>query len=458
VNQSRTDKFPVFRLNAGFKRILRRLLQADRPVPPRNAEEIAAEQARNYRWNFTTSTLDAAFFWFGISFISAGTILPLFISKLTDSTLPLGIVAIIAQGSWLLPQLFTANAVERLARKKPVVVNLGFFAERLPMWGMLLAPLVAKRSPQLTLVLFLLAYAWFGLGGGVVATAWQDLVARCFPVNRRGRFWGFSSFVGIGIGAAGSGFSAWVLKTFSFPTSFIYLFAIAAVSINLSWLFLALVREPVEPARTERQSNRQFWAGLLPLLRRDHNFRRFMVSRMLLALGNMGSGFITVAAVSRWDVSDATVGVYTAASLLGQMFGNLLFGLLSDRFGHKLSLELGACTSFLGFALAWLAPAAHWYYAVFLLLGFGASASIVSGVLVVMEFCEPSRRPTYLGLANTLTGLVSVAGPLLGAGLATWSYGYLFALSAVVKLASLGTMRWWVRDPRWENGALVSAD
>ncbi len=85
------------------------LLQADRPVAARSEEEIAAEVERNYRWNFTVNVLDNTCYWFGSSFISASTILPLFISKLTSSTWPLGLIALISQGSWFLPQVFMAN-------------------------------------------------------------------------------------------------------------------------------------------------------------------------------------------------------------------------------------------------------------------------------------------------------------------------------------------------------------
>ena len=38
----------------------------------------------------------------------------------------------IANGGWFVPQLLTANTVEQLPRKKPVVVRLGFLLERLP--------------------------------------------------------------------------------------------------------------------------------------------------------------------------------------------------------------------------------------------------------------------------------------------------------------------------------------
>ncbi len=436
---------------------LRRLLRVDRPVLPRSDDEIAAEVERNYRWNFSVNLIEGISFWFGLSFISSSTILPLFISKLTPSPLPIGLVAVIAQAGWYLPQLFTANGVERLARKKPVVVNLGFFLERLPIWVLAGAALVAGRSPGLALALFLVGYAWHNLGAGVIATAWQDMIARCFPVDRRGRFFGITMFGGTGTGTLGAALSTWILGAFLFPINFVYVFTIAAIGISLSWFFIALTREPVQPVTAPRQSNRQFWAGLPDILRHDHNFRRFLLARLTLALGTMGVGFVTVSAVGRWQVPDSTVGIYTAALLLGQTLGNLAFGLLADRFGHKLSLELSALASLLAFTLAWLAPSPDWYYAVFALLGVTLGAVIVSGILLVLEFCEPQRRPTYVGLANTSVGLVSVVAPLLGAWLAGINYTWLFALSAGVNLVALGMMRWWVQEPRWAQRAVASA-
>lgn len=429
--------------------LLRRLLRVGLPVPAVTDAEVAATVARNYRWNFTVNLLDGATFWFGINLISSATIVPLFISKLTDNPLPLGLVAMIAQGSWFLPQLFTANVVERLARKKPVVVNLGFFSERLPMVLLVLAAVVAGRRPILALWLFLFGYVCHGLGAGIVATAWQDLIARTFPVERRGRFFGTTMFVGAAMGVLGAGLSTYILQQFTFPNNFILLFAIAAAALFVSWGFLALTREPVQPVTAVRQSERQFWASLPEILRRDRNFRRYLAGRLLLSLGGMGTGFVAVTAVARWDVPDSAAGLYTGALLVGQTAGNLLFGFLADKYGHKLSLELAALTSALAFGLAWLAPGPNWYLLVFALLGVSLGAIIVSGILVVMEFSPPERRPTYVGLANTAVGVVSVMAPLLGTWLVGFSYAWLFGLSAAVNLLALAVMRWAVQEPRF---------
>jgi len=425
------------------------LLQTNRLVPLRSDAEIVAETERNYRWNFAVNLLDTSAFLFGASFFSSSTMAPLFVSKLTSSPLAIGLVAVIAQASWFLPQIFTANLIERVPRRKPVVVRLGIFLERLPMWVLVLSALVATTSPPLALLLFFIGYAWHGFGAGMIGPAWQDLLARCFPVERRGRFFGIATFVGTAMGTAGAALSIWILKRFEFSINFVYIFTIAALSMVFSWCFLSLTREPVPPPRLPHQNSREFLSKLPEIVRRDHNFRRFLIARSLMALGNLGTGFVTVSAIQRWQVADSVVGVYTAVYLLGQTMANLAFGFLADRFGHKLPLELGALASVLAFGLAWLAPAPQWIYVTFFLLGINVGSTLVSGILVALEFSEPERRPTYVGMANTAVGLVSIVAPLLGAWLAGADYGWLFAVSAAVNVAALAAMRWWVREPRW---------
>ena len=124
-----------------FRNTVAWLLQLNRPVPDRTTEEIAVERDANYRWNFAVNLLDGIFFWPSTAFISSATILPLYVSKLWDSPLALGLLAVLAQSAWFLPQLFTANTVERLARKKPVPVNLGLILERLPVFLLVISTL-----------------------------------------------------------------------------------------------------------------------------------------------------------------------------------------------------------------------------------------------------------------------------------------------------------------------------
>ncbi len=427
------------------------LLRMNVPLPARTEAQLEAERDQNFAWNYGVNLLDGVFFWFALSFVSSATILPLFVSKLSDSPVPIALLAVLAQSSWFLPQLFAAGITERVPRMKPIVINLGLFTERLPMWLLPVAGLISFRSPTLALITFFVGYGWHGFGAGLIAPAWSTLLARCFPTNRRGGFFGITSFIGAGLGTLGAFVSGWMLDAYPFPTNFVYIFVVAAVAIIISWGFLALTREPagrdetVQPLQSQQS---QSWRKMLAIVQGDHNFRRFLIARVLSSFAAMGEGFLTVAAVRLWGVSDGTVGYFTAALLLGQTVGNLLAGFVADRWGHKLSLELGYLGLILSFGLAWLAPGYVWYYVVFGLLGMSIGTRIVSGVLIPLEFARPENRPSYVGISNTIMGIGSALAPLVGGLLAWYGYATLFAVGALLAVAALFAMHWGVAEPR----------
>ena len=405
----------------------------------------------HYRWNFTVNLLDGASYWFGYSFISTSTIFPLFISKLTDSLWPIGLISLISSAGWFLPQLISARITEGYSKMKVIVVGWGLFLERLPIWMMVLSAFLAKRSPQLALISFLVCFTWFSLGAGVVAPSWMALVAKLFSPEKRGSFLGVTMFVGAGMGVLSSAASAWLLENHAFPNSFIMLFAIAAVFMTLSWFFLSLTREPEAEEVIKNQDWQKYSASLLQILKNDQNYRRFVLSNIVIALGGMGAGFITISAIQRFQVSDATVGLYTFTMLAGQTIGFLVLGKMADRFGHKLSLEIGILAMVLAFSLTIFMPSPSFYFVVYALMGINFSSGIVSGMLVVWEFCETSRVPTYSGLVNTTRGIFGLISPIIATQIANMSYGALFSLCAILSLSGLLMMRLWVKEPRWHT-------
>ncbi len=434
----------------------RGLFQLDRPVPELDDRQVEALVERHFRWNFRVNLVEGTAFFFGLGFLSSSTIVPLFISKLTPSLWPVGVAAVLGQAGWYLPQLVWVNWIERLPRRKPVAVRLGFLLEQLPTWLLIIPALLAFRWTGLAVGLFLALYAWRNLGGGLVAPAWEDMIARVIPVRRRGLFWGATAAIGTLLGTAASGLAAELLKTLPFAYNFAMIFLLAAAVFTTGWLFMATTREPPHRVPVSRQSQKEFLGSLPGLLRADAPFGRFLLAYGLLGIGGMGLGFLTVSAVQRFGVADSIVGLYTGALLVGEGMGSLVFGILADRRGHKASLEWAAGLFAVAFALAWLAPGTGWYFAVFFLVGVALGTRLNSGLLVVWEFCEPARRPTYIGIANTVIGLASVAGPLAGAGLASASYQLLFALAAGINLAALAVLRWWVKEPRWSTRATTS--
>jgi MFS family permease len=405
---------------------------------------------RNYRWNFLVNTLDGASFWLGISFFSSTIILPLFVSHFTNSPLAIGLVSFLGWGGVLLPQLFMANAVERAPLKKFFPVTLGFFLERLPIF--LIAPmtfLLATRQPALTLVLFFVLYTWHNVGAGVIIVGWQDMIAKVIPVEKRGRFFGITNFIGNGAGILGALLVPFVLKKYTFPLGYVFSFTVTAVLIFLSWVFLSLTREPAVPSSKPSVSQLDYFRSLPGILRKDRNFRMYLLSQIVFSLSGMATGFLAVYSVRTWNLPDAQASGFMIALQLGLTLANLFFGFLADRKGHKLSLEICLLLSVLSLVLAIIAPSPWWFFPIFFLRGAVNAGTFISGISIVYEFTEAENRPTYIGLANTIPGVAVSVAPLIGGWLAgVVSYRAMFILSAVIGAVSWVLLRFAVREPR----------
>jgi MFS family permease len=420
---------------------------------------IKAEIDSNYKHNFIVNFLDATMFWFSASFFASRTIAPLFLSYLTDSTMAFGILSMVVSTGWLLPQLFTANWVQNLPVKKVVPVKLGFFTERVPIVLLPLAAWLASGSETLAIVLFLLLISWHVIGAGFVAVGWQDMVAKIFTVDRRGRFFGVSNFSGTAAGVLGAASVAWLLEEYPFPTNFVIAFGAGGILMLLSWVFLAMTKEPAVPPSAPKVSNRSYWKSLPAIIKNDHNFRRYLVSQFVLSFGMMAVGFYTIYTVRTWQVSDSMVGFFTTSLLVGQAASNLIFGWMADKYGHKLVLEISAIVMTLTAGIALLATGPEYFYLVFALQGISQAGLILSGIMIVFEFCEPEIRPTYIGLTNTAIGIFSGLAPLLaGLLIETQGYRWMFGTALLFSLGSLALLRFTVQEPRKNNQAKIEVE
>jgi MFS family permease len=421
-------------------------------MPETASPTLTADQQiqRNFRWNFIVNAIDGASYWFGYSFISPAIILPLYISHFTNNPIIIGLIPFLGTAGFLLPQLFTSNWVERSPLKKFFPVNIGFFTERVPVF--LMAPAAfffAKSNPALALALFIILYAWYGFGAGTIIVGWQDLVAKIIPVEKRGRFFGITNFIGSAAGILGAAVVPLVLQRYAFPTGYVMSFIAASALILISWIALSLTREPPVANTKPVVSQTEYFRSLPAIIRSDPNFSRYLISQIILAFSAMGAGFLAVYSAQHWNQPDSQAAGYIIAMQIGTAIANPVVGFLADRKGHKLSMELSILLGTLAFGLAFVAPGPLWFYPIFFLRGWVMAGTMITSMTLVMEFTTPEHRPTYFGLANTIPGVASSIAPLIGGWLAGLAgYPLIFLISTIFGVAGLVMLRWGVKDPR----------
>jgi len=275
------------------------------------------------------------------------------------------------------------------------------------------------------------------------------MIAKIIPVEKRGRFFGITNFIGNATGILGALAVPFVLERSNFPTAYVLAFAAAGVLFFLSWFSLSLAREPAVPSSKPPVSQLSYMRSLPDVLRRDRNFSMYLLAQIIFSLSGMATGFLVVYTVQTWKLPDAQASGFTIALQVGLALANLFFGFLSDRKGHKLSLEICLGLSALSLGLAIVAPSPLWFFPIFFLRGAVNAGTFISGTSIVYEFTGAENRATYIGLANTIPGVAGSIAPLIGGWLAgAISYQSMFILSAIIGVISWVLLRYAVREPR----------
>ncbi|PWB68905.1 MAG: hypothetical protein C3F07_20810 [Anaerolineales bacterium] len=407
---------------------------------------------RHLRYNITVGLMDGGMFGAALGFASFGTILPLFVASMTDSATLIGLVPAIHAAGWLLPQLFTASRTARLRRYKNTVLRMTVH-ERIPFLGFaVVALLLPKVGLQAGLILTFLLLTWQGLGGGFTANPWTSMISKIIPPEARGTFFGTQAAVAnlfISGAAIGAGY---LLDWYDAPVNFAICFFIAVFFFTLSWVALALTREPTDNEKVIDEHPTPFWQGAGTILKRDRNFNWFLLARALSQFATMGFAFYIVYALRRFQMDEVTAGYLTATLTIAQTVANAGMGWLGDKIGHRAMLILGAASATLSSLLAWIAPSLAWFFPIFVLTGFANVSIWTNGMTMTVDFSGETDRPFYIGLAQTLTAPATMIAPLIGGWIAdTQGFIVTFALSTFLSIVMMGILIFIIKEPRKFN-------
>jgi len=186
----------------------------------------------------------------------------------------------------------------------------------------------------------------------------------------------------------------------------------------------------------------------LRLIGADRSFRLYIGCRVLVGLSSIAVPFYVGHAQDVLHLPVRTLGTFVIAQTVGWMVGSLGLGLISDRWGQRLVVILGALAALASPLFALAAPlfgvaAVAWLYpVVFFALGISGSAAWPGFFNYLISSVPANNRTTYVGLANTISGLLTLAPVLGGWLLQGSSYTVLFSLTAVlVGIGFLLTMR-----------------
>jgi MFS family permease len=378
------------------------------------------------RRNFALGITNGAFFGFVDAIVSPYLVLPLFVAGLGGSPILVGLLPAIYNGGWFLPQFLISHRLQGMPRKLGVYTTAGIV--RIACWIAFTAAtfLIANSNPTLLLFTFFILFVAYSLGAGFAGAPFMDIVAKTISSNRRGTFFGNRDLVGAIFGIAG-GYLVNVLLHPSnaepFPLNFGVIFAIAGIAIIVGVLSFSFVIEPPEKASIREVTFHEQVGSARHLLRENNVYRRFLLTRIVIAVSDIASPFYAIYATSILKVPAETIGTYIAISTASSLIANPIWARISDRRGNRV-LFIGASFALVVSALIALVfgflpsgPAlALPFGLIFVFAGVSRTAVNICAPSYLLEIAPASERPLYLGVTNSILGVATflpVAGGVL---------------------------------------------
>lgn len=393
--------------------------------------------------NWWAVFVDYVGFGVGLTFAHKDTVLPAFAATLTDSKVLIGLTGTVWLGAWLLPQLFAANYLTNKPRKYGYMVWISAVG-RPVFWILALALLLGwfNQSPQVLIILFLIGLAWFSGTDAVVAICWFDIFGKAMSPRERGQLIGVGQVID-GVLAIGAGaLVAYLLSSNgpAYPLNYAAIYFLAGIAFFVSWVAIAFMVELPEdvPAEPPVASLRMFLPKLVEVWQGDDRFARVVIVRLLVGLSDMAAPFYIIHATQVQGVDASVVGSLAAVGSIGSTLAGLWLGRVAARQGSHRVIQITAGLAILppvlGLIVVFLPPSplSVWLYiGCYLILGMVNGSSLLGFFNYILDLAPRGGRPLYMGLANTMVGLL-VAAPVVGGWILEHStYSLLFILTLV---------------------------
>ncbi len=372
----------------------------------------------------------------GEAFFHSALVLAPFLAVLGAPGWVIGMIPAVRVGGWFLPQLFVASRLAHQPFKLPLYRRTSTL--RVLVLSILTATVfLVGDEPSVLVPVTLVVLALNSVAGGIGGVPFADVTAKVVPHYRLGTFWALRNAIGGGLALlAGLVLRRVFDAGFEFPTDFGLVFLLGTVLVSGAYLAFALVREPAGvPALKEPLA--AMLHRLPQVLRVDTSFRRYLRVRLLGLLALMAEPFYAIHAITNLGAPATALGTFVIVATFASIAVNFVFRRPADRGQNVSVLQVSVACLMAAPLAALLMPSWQGFALVFALSAAGNSGMGIAAWNLLYAVSPAPQRPLYVGVANSILALPSLAPIAVGALSGLVGYPPLFAVAAAAAAASL---------------------
>lgn len=392
--------------------------------------------ARSWDRNFWLGVYNGIFVNGSEAFFHSTLVLAPFLAALGAPAVVVGLIPALRVGGWFLPQLFVAHQLAHVPRKMPLYRRTS--VSRTISWTvMTVSVFLFADRPDIIILAVLAMLVVNSFSSGVSGVPFADVTAKVVPHFRLGTYWALRNAVGGALAlVAGLVLRRILASDIPFPQNFGLVFVFGTILAALSYLSFSLVKEP--PGATgQRAPFRKMLDQIPQILRRDPSLRRYLRVRFLALLGLLADPFYAIFAIDRLGAPQSVLGLYVVIATVASIAVNFVFRVPANRARNVTVLQISIGLLVAAPVLALIAPSWQVFAVVFACSAAGNSGVGVAAWNLLYALAPEDERPLYIGLANTVLTLPSLAPIIAGALLSLVGFRQMFLLAAVVAVLAL---------------------
>lgn len=144
--------------------------------------------------------------------------------------------------------------------------------------------------------------------------------------------------------------------------------------------------------------------------------------------------FIALYVTSAFNVGLTKVGIIWTIAGIGNLFGGMIGGALTDKIGRKFIILFGLIVSASFSIVILFIKDINTFYFIVLVMGLMGSVAGPAHSAMVIDILPIKKRTEGFGIMRISMNLAATFGPALGGFLSSYSFSYLFILDAIASI------------------------
>jgi len=311
-------------------------------------------------------------------------------------------------------QIPAALLAERQKDKRWIII-VGGYLNRSSWILMALLPFLVPPAYRVAVVITLATFRIMAANLGV--PAWTALQASLIPKSMRGQYYANRNMV-LNACAVLATLLATVLLRLEFPRNYQILFVITTILGLISVYLFSKIAFDQTPPKEKISSGESYLKKVKAFAKEigsQKDFSSYVVSAIVWNLGiQIASPLFVVYFVEDLGGPAGSWALFSAVNLASMVLIQRYWGRLADFFGQKsvmMASGLGIITLPL---LWWIAPNTWFPFIIHIVNGVLWGGYNLAAFNLLLEVTPDDSRSVYVGVYNTMMGVATAVGPLIG--------------------------------------------